>query len=277
MLLNETNMKKLTEGMDIDRITKTVSYNPYEEVNIVTGNDKKYPFPIRGIYTDKTTGKKYKVVSIFRRLKNDENDDGNPIIYAWKNEKRWKFKSENDKKLLIRQFKLITSELNEKFDTIIFIPSTNKMNEEIGSILCDMIPHKHYIHDYILKMEKSQVADSVDVQRLLNDGIDVNTFFQKLGEWMDSMPTEYFQYHYVPINYRKYFSNEFVVPSENVLEYAKFVNNKRVLVIDDTISTVKSISDYCRAVTESFAPKELIIFTAFFSTNRKVIREIKTS
>lgn len=266
-------MKKLNEGMDIDNISMTVSYNPYNEANIVTGNEKKYPFPIRGIFTDKTTNKKYRVISIFRRL-NDQDGDGNPIIYAWKGERGWKFRSQKDKDLLIRQFKLITSELKESFDTITVIPSVNTVNEEIANMLCKIIKHKDYVYDYILKMEKTQVAESVDVQELLKDKVNVDKFFKSLKKWLDSMPTDFFQYHYIPPRYRKYFNNEFVIPEETVLEYADKINDKRVLVIDDTISSGKSISDYCRAVVQSFTPKELIIFTAFFATNKNVVREI---
>lgn len=269
-------MNNLFEGMDIDRNTMTVSYNPTKELNIVTGNEENYPFPIRGIYYDRITRKSYRVISIFRRLNNDDSNDGNPIIYAWKHEKGWKFKSEKDKELLMRQFKLITSELKESFDTITTIPSTNKMNEEIAEMLCKLVRHDNYIYDYVIKMEKSEVAESVDVQMLLKDGLNVNKFFQDLNMWLDTMPTEYFQYHYIPPRFRKYFSNEFMIPPESVLQYADKINGKRVLVIDDTISTGKSITDYCKAVVQSFTPKELIIFTAFFTTNKKVIKEIKS-
>lgn len=252
----------------------TVSYNPNKEINIITGNEEKYYFPIRGIYYDRITRKSYRVISIFRRLNNDDVNDGNPIIYAWKREKGWKFKSEKDKELLIRQFKLITSELKESFDTITTIPSTNKMNEEIADNLIKIVKHDNEVYDYVIKMEKSEVADSVDIPMLLNDGINVDKFMSNLKVWLDTMPTEYFQYHYIPPKYRKYFNSEFIVPTESVLEYADKINGKRVLVIDDTISTGKSISDYCKAVVQSFTPKELIIFTAFFSTNKKVVKEI---
>lgn len=50
--------------------------------------------------------------SIFKRNKDNKDGDGNPLIYALKDENQWHFKSEEDKKAIKRQIIKITKNLS---------------------------------------------------------------------------------------------------------------------------------------------------------------------
>lgn len=240
--------------------------------NVLCGSDTPnniqeyhYTSPINGLYYDRINAKSYKLISAFRRPYMDE------IMFSWKYGNGWCM----DQKVKESILRNAVSELGS-FDTIIEIPSISTVNKEITDSLCEIIPHTNHVYEYFLGMYKSAAVETVNVDMLKSDGLDVKKFFKDLEKWFDTMPTEYFQYRHIPPKYRKYFDKEKAVPEESVLEYAEMINNKRVIVIDDTISTGKSITDYCKAVVQSFTPKELIIFTAFFTTNKKVIKEIKS-
>ena len=76
---------KIFEGIDIDRVNRTVSFNDNHENNVDTSLTNNPTFK-----ADIVNG--VEVWSIFQR-KRSINGDGNPLIYAYKNEKGWKFNS----------------------------------------------------------------------------------------------------------------------------------------------------------------------------------------
>ena len=53
---------------------------------------------------------------------------------------------------------------------------------------------------------------------------------------------------------------------DNDLNYDDVINNKNVLIFDDTVTSGKTISDSGKAIYEMFAPKSLTYITLFFGT-----------
>jgi hypoxanthine-guanine phosphoribosyltransferase len=47
------------------------------------------------------------------------------------------------------------------------------------------------------------------------------------------------------------------------IEYAPFINDKNILVLDDTIASGKTISEACKIIIESFTPKSITVITLF--------------
>lgn len=273
-------MENLFEGIKVEILEdkNIVSYDVSNENMVVTGNHITWPQPLRGIYIDPTTGRRFKVISIFERKESgiDGISDGNPIVYAWKCEKNYIFRSEIDKKRIINQFKRITSELKESYDTIIQIPSTNKINQEISEELMQIVDHKRFIDDLILKTLKEQIwEDNIDLASIAkkfgNNQQNIQKFLKKLRSCFDRMPTQYFQYHFIPPTYRRFINQKFAFYHDDIIENSKYFNNKKVLIVDDTISTGRTISDFSKVIIESFSPKELVVFTAFSALNSQTV------
>ena len=54
-------------------------------------------------------------------------------------------------------------------------------------------------------------------------------------------------------------SNEY----KDDLEFGKYINGKRILVLDDTVTSGKTISDSANAILETFEPKDITFLTLF--------------
>lgn len=264
-------MNNLFEGMDIDYLNHIVSYNPNHEKAVITGNEEYNPLPIYDSIKSLTTGQVFQTISIFIRLKDKRiKGDGNPVLYAWKGYDEWKFNSESDKSNLIRQFKKITKEFNKPFDTIIQVPSSNKMNNEIADLLIEVLGKKKVVKNFIQKIEKDRVINYLDLKMAQKDGENPDYIMDVFEDAMEQMPTDFFQFHFLPSKYRKYMRNCFgEVPKSAAVTYAPFINGKRVLIIDDTISSGQTISSFCKVLLGTFDPKEALVFTAFSKLYKK--------
>jgi hypoxanthine-guanine phosphoribosyltransferase len=74
----------------------------------------------------------------------------------------------------------------------------------------------------------------------------------------------YFSYKYIPTYYRKYIlktmeENDF----DDFLRYADKINDKNVLILDDTIATGSTISETTNLILKSYVPKNITIITLF--------------
>ena len=74
-----------------------------------------------------------------------------------------------------------------------------------------------------------------------------------------------FSYKYIEENYRKYVILSMYISDEvkSNLELANVINGKRVLVLDDTVTSGKTISDSAETFMETFDPKDITFLTLF--------------
>ena len=61
-----------------------------------------------------------------------------------------------------------------------------------------------------------------------------------------------------------YISDEY----KDNLEYAEMINNKRMLILDDTVTSGKTISDSANALLDTFDPKDITFLTLFTPLNK---------
>ena len=91
----------LNEGIDFDPNTKTVSFNPSHEDNVdssIENNSTMLGDIVLNI----------QVWSIFKRKKG-VREDANPLIYAFKGECGWTFRTDDDRIAIEQQFETIAS------------------------------------------------------------------------------------------------------------------------------------------------------------------------
>lgn len=253
----QREMEYLLEGIDIDSFNKMVYFNDDHEKNINTS-----------IYTNPTIShiKDIKVISIFKRIRNDEKTDGNPLIYALKDIKGWKIDDANLEKLYNR-FNQILEKINDKYDTIILVPSSNILNTKILHNIGKTIKYDHQITDYMQKMSADDVYDNyIDWKSLYTDFPNrnlkkiINDSFLR----METENDDIFSFKYIPTNYRSYITKT-MNKNYSVIKYAEEINDKHILILDDTISSGNTISEMSEDIITTYIPKSITILTLFSS------------
>ena len=251
----------LNEGIDFDLETKMVSYNPSHQNNVDTSINNNPTVDISSI-------ENVPVWSIFRRKKGT-GPDGNPLIYALKGENDWIFKSDYDKKNVLKQFKLISDKfINEhSFDITIIVPSTNQLNNYIA----DTIQSKtnvELITGLVCKLTTEEVDDIVQEfgSNFRNHyGKRYNTAYLELRKYldhMDELKNGTFCRHFIKNNeMRNVLDFTLKLSDDAYAKYANKINNREVLIIDDVVSRGETIKEMVNIIKTSYSPKSITVLT----------------
>ena len=262
ILLKEYNFPFIFEGIDIDNQNKTVSFNPSHENNVNTSIKFN---PVYGNLNGIET------ISIFQRKDNDNKTDGNPLVYALKGIKGWKFLNpKEDIIALLKQFIRIAEKIKLEYDTIITIPSTNPLNIHFLHRLNKIIKAEVKIKDYLTKLSADDVwEDYIDFKQMSLDYGDkykvVEKDMLKYFKDMEYKNNNIFSFKYISnIKLRKYIKKTmFTEYVDSEIKFAPFINGKNVLILDDTISTGASISEMCNNILETYVPNSITVITLF--------------
>lgn len=252
----------LIEGVDIDKAHKTVSFNPNHENNVDTSIVLNPTYDlINGI----------PVISIFKRKDNADKTDGNPLIYALKGKKGWTFNNpKEDMNGLLKQFIRISEKIKPEYDAIITIPSSNPLNTHFLHRLNKIIKTKIKVTDYFFKLGADEVwEDYVDWGGLQRDfPEDYDNIHMELLKFFKRMEVEnenMFSFRYIPnIQLRNYIIKTIWVKNpDKSITYAPYINDKNILILDDTIASGASISEVCKSIISSFTPATVTVITLF--------------
>lgn len=236
----------LIEGIDIDFRNQTIKYNPNHQNNVDTSeliNPTYYQY------------KDFSLISLFKRNGNISKADGNPLIYALKNINNWKIDSK-DIILLLKQFIKIVRKIKPKYDTIIMCPSRSALNSNFLYRLNKIINADNVIQDVFTKLEFGEVySNYVDWKSLsVEDEEVINDTFDEMGN--------YFSFKYIPTYLRKYIKKSMLLnPKHKNVE--ELINDKDVLILDDTIATGATVSEMTKSIKYIFKPKSLTVITLF--------------
>ena len=69
-----------------------------------------------------------------------------------------------------------------------------------------------------------------------------------------------FSYKYIPVNLRNKIGKTMRLSDGNGIELANEINGKKILILDDTVTTGKTISDSAKALLDTFAPASITFF-----------------
>jgi hypothetical protein len=233
------SINSVLEGLDLDPVYGTVGMNPNHQ-NYVDTNDAWSPHPYY------TTINGYKVISLFKN-----KWEHNPLIWALKN-KKWKFKNPRyDVMFLLRRLVAVTKELNEKFDVIITTPSASNLNNELLSKIERLIPHSKSYRNFFEKYSAKEVYDELPNEYKK----ELRVYFQEMQRANDGM----FSYKYIPAKLRNKIGETIYTNKE--LKLADEINGKRILILDDTVTTGKTLSDSAKALMSTFTPASITFFT----------------
>lgn len=253
----------IIEGIDININTKTVS--------LTDKHNKGIDFTLinNPIYD---TYKGYDVISIFKRNKLCDIDnvqrDGNPFIYALKNKNGWKFDITTvEIYKYIKRFLTICKKIKKSYDTIIITPSSSELNEKFMKVLSNNIQTNKIIHEYFVKLTKEEIIDDelIDKDKIKQDY--KNSYKRILTEIYRSfrrMKTDKFEAKYVNKEYLKYIKYIGLNYNENL---RKYIDNKDILLLDDTISSGETLSQCINGILSNFIPKSITIITLLSKLN----------
>lgn len=256
------NSKQLIEGIDIDRIHKFVSYNSEHENNVDTSFDNNPSL-------DNNLVPNVNVWSIFKR-KRGTAGDGNPLIYALKSERDWKFKSEKDKELIEKQFDLIAEKFAKLYPigVTVIILSGNSLNKHIADIVMSKSKDAKLIEWVICKLTVEEVDEIVMrkdsyFRKVYKEEFDeaydqLHLYFDKMNEERNGM----FSCHLVTDNLmRDTLLDTLKITPDKYARYSKIINGQNILLIDDTISRGQTIKRACEILNESYGPKSITVLT----------------
>lgn len=241
----------LFEGVVIDKRNKKISYNPKHQNNSDTSiNNNPSYHKVHGI----------DVISLFKRKKNIDQSEGNPLVFALKKHNNWKIDIK-DIILILKQFVAITDKIKPEYDTIIKVPSRSELNNSFLYRLSDVIDFTHMIDDMFMKLESHEVLTCNDFSNVTKK--DWKKLHKSFGDMVDKNDG-IFSYKFVPSYLRKYIAStckDSYIGNE--LAVSPKINNKDILVLDDTNSTGQIISEICSTIIETYAPKSITVITLF--------------
>lgn len=267
-IIRESIDNIINEGIDFDPMTKTVAYNPNHEDNVDTSLENNPT-------VDNHIVDGVNVWSIFKRKKGNTLD-GNPLVYALKNEGGWHFRCQEDAESIEKQFHLIA----EKFASIypigvtITIPSGNELNTHIAEVVMSKSENAKLIQGVIRKMTTEEVNDIVmeDESKFREYyGNNFNDAYYQLLDYLEKMNKERngtFSRHFIKDpNMRNILDMTLKVSEDSYARFANTINGQHVLLIDDTISRGQTINNACNILMESYAPKSITVLTLLSRLN----------
>lgn len=250
------------KGVDFDTETKTVAYNSSHEnyVDISIENNPTMDGEIvPGV----------QVWSMFKRKKDETQEDGNPLVYALKGE-GWTFRSEEDREAIEKQFDLIASKFVSMYQKgiTVLIPSGNEFNKHIADVVLSKSENGKLIEGVVCKLTTEEVNDIVlDFNSKFREHYkdNFNSAYYRLDRFLDQMDKQLkgtFSRHLIKDpEMRDVLDFTLKVSEYMYAEFANKINGQNILIIDDTIGSGQSIKEACRIMMESYAPKSITVLT----------------
>ena len=170
----------------------------------------------------------------------------------------------------IPQIELIANKFAKMYPVGVTIlkPSENELNNRIAEIVMSKSKNAELIEGVICRITTIEVDDIVmdfssKFREHYNDNF--NESYYKLGQYLDKMDKHrkgYFVRHFIKnTEMRDVLDFTLKVSDDRFAEFANKINGQDILIIDDTISRGQSITDVCKIISETYAPKSITVLT----------------
>ena len=206
------------------------------------------------------------VWSIFKRKDNGEGN-ANPLIYAMKREKG--YKTTNPKVLYKRINEICEKYVKEHgpYNVTVVVPTTSELNKYIVGVFKRYSPSTTIIDDLVAKMTKEEVDDWIYQADSLFRRYYKKRYpqaYKLFKEYCSRMAGDSFRYHLIKdMEMRKVIDKTIKVNSEVWGDYSEAINDKHVLVIDDSVTTGRTIGQVCNIIGEYYEPSSITVLTLF--------------
>ena len=104
--------------------------------------------------------------SIYKRVKTRSNQwDGNPLIYALKNQKGYRLSRSELKKFLYSFYYILNKLLEDKsYDLILVLPSSSNVAKGVSKRVSSCLAKDLFVQDIFEKQSVGEVVDKIDIQ-----------------------------------------------------------------------------------------------------------------
>lgn len=279
---NKDNEKEmfLVEGLVIDEEHRKVRLADEHDNGVDFSNDKYLEFNLRfdsGVID---------VVSLFRRTWSKgryEELAGNPFIYALKNRennpKEWQFEiTDTEIYKYIHRFLEACNAIDKEYDTIIMVPSSHVINRRFMNMIIKHVKANNKIEDKFYKTLKTDAYNSRDIKAITDycekqceydsrRALSLEeTILQAIDSSFDNMKGKYFKASEMDEEYIR-FIRRIVSPNKKytVEKTSELLRGKRVLVLDDTLSTGATTSLSVQNILR-YGPSKLQVITLLASS-----------
>ena len=209
--------------------------------------------------------------SMFKRV-NNILGDANPALHGLKDEYGWKITNPED--FWNRFDELLSSFFAEhQTDVIVVLPSNHDVNMEIAKHIKKVSPNTKIISDVIGKLTTLEVFRMADAENSYfkrywkKKGENMESAFKRLDYYlniMDKKHNGYFSYHDIDdIQMRQSLINTMEALPESYTLYNNEINNKNVLLLDDSITFGQSVGSAVNALELCYLPKSINLLTMF--------------
>lgn len=246
----------ISEGIEVDidrNVTMTDSHEKLVDTSI-----ENNPTVITSMIPN------IEIYSIFKR-KEEDVGDGNPLLYALKNEKGYKLTNINKVKNRIEYIVKEFFKKHGKRDITIMVPSTNKLNEYFAKVVASHCINPNYIGDIVAKMSIEEVDDSIfaeDSKFRHYYNRKFEAAYKQFKEYCRKMPGTAFRFHFIKdIQMRKVIEHTIKKNDKYWSNYIEAFNDKDLIIVDDSITLGNTIMETCKIVSECYTPKSITILT----------------
>ena len=177
-----------------------------------------------------------KIHSIYKRVKTKSNHwDGNPLIYALKNQKGYRLSRAEFKKFLYSFHFILNKLLEDKnYDLILVLPSSSNVAKGVAKKVSISLTKTLNVYDIFEKQSISEVIEKIDISVVTNKN-KLKELKHQLSKLQKMDKNKTFSMKNVPPKIREYF-----VPLKLKAKF-DFSHYKNILIVDDLLATGNSI------------------------------------
>lgn len=206
------------------------------------------------------------VWSIFKR-KDDEWGDGNPLLYSLKKENNYVLANPKQVEKRIKEIVHKFFENNSNIDITIAVPSKNKLNQFFAHVVSSYCKNPKYINNVLVKMSTEEVYEHVKKESSAFCRYYKKQSQQKLQilkHYFSKMKNNTFQFHKVAdMEMRKVIEHTIKLSDKFYGDYIDAINDKNVLIIDDSLTLGQTIKESCQIIADAYTPKSISVLTLF--------------
>ena len=177
-----------------------------------------------------------KIYSIYKRVKTKGNKwDGNPLIYALKNQKGYRISRTEFKKFLYSFYFILNRLLEEKsYDLILVLPSSSNVAKVVARKVSSSLTITLNVHDIFEKQSVNEVIEKIDISVVTNKS-KLKKLKHQLSKLQKMDKNKTFSMKNIPPKIREYF-----IPLKLKAKF-DFNSYKNILIVDDLLATGNSI------------------------------------
>ena len=135
------------------------------------------------------------------------------------------------------------------------------INEKFMNVISKQVNADKIINEYFVKLTKEEIIDDdlIDIERIRNDyGNSFNKVMSEIHRSFRRMKGETFEAKCVKREYLKYIKYIETNGDDNI---RKYIDDKDILLLDDTISSGETVSQCINGILSNFIPKSITIIT----------------